>query len=81
MVAKPGCHLCDEARVIVHSVLGEHFPLDDVRFTETSILDDDGLRATYGEEIPVILINGAMHSYWFVDPNRLRAAVDTALAG
>jgi hypothetical protein len=44
-------------------------------FDERSILDDDELRARYAEEIPVVLIDGRVHTIWRVDPVRLRAAL------
>jgi glutaredoxin len=72
MLGKPGCHLCDDARAIVTEVLTE-FP--DVTFDERSILDDPALLDEYAEEIPVVLIDGRVHTIWRVDPARLRAAL------
>jgi hypothetical protein len=72
MLGKPGCHLCDDARVIVTDVLTE-FP--GVTFEERSILDDPALLDEYAEEIPVILIDGRVHTIWRVDPVRLRTAL------
>ncbi|KQX05327.1 MULTISPECIES: glutaredoxin family protein [unclassified Leifsonia] len=74
LIGKPGCHLCDDARAVVTTVLAQ-FP--DAALTELSILDDDALRDRYAEEIPVLLIDGAVHTYWRVDPDRLRAALST----
>ena len=71
LYTRPGCHLCQEARVVVESVcaeLGESF-------TEISILDDPELLRRYGEEIPVTLVDGRQHDFWRVDPVRLRAAL------
>jgi len=31
------------------------------------------LRAEYGDRLPVVLLDGAEHSYWEVDEPRLRA--------
>jgi hypothetical protein len=72
MLGKPGCHLCDDARVIVTDVLAE-FP--GVTFEERSILDDPALLDEYAEEIPVVLIDGRVHTIWRVDPARLRTAL------
>lgn len=72
LIGKPGCHLCDDARAVVESVLAEH---RDVEFVERSILDEPALAAQYAEEIPVLLIDGRQHSYWHVDAARLRAAL------
>ncbi|KQQ92986.1 thioredoxin [Leifsonia sp. Leaf325] len=74
LIGKPGCHLCDDARAVVTTVLTE-FP--DAALDELSILDDEALRDRYAEEIPVLLIDGAVHTYWRVDAERLRAALTT----
>lgn len=42
---------------------------------EKSILDDAALHERFVEEIPVVLINGAVHNYWRIDPVRLKAAL------
>lgn len=76
LIAKDGCHLCDEARAVVQSVLGE-LEADGRSFTfdELSILEDQALYDRYWEEIPVLLINNQVHDFWRVDPERLRAAL------
>lgn len=77
LLGKPGCHLCDDARGVIASVLPE-FP--GVRFEELSILDDPELLEKYVEEIPVVLINDRVHNIWRVDPDRLRTALEEATA-
>jgi hypothetical protein len=72
LLTRPGCHLCDEARGVVAGVL-ESFP--GVEFVETSILDDPALTERYVEEIPVVLLDGAVHNIWRVDANRLTLAL------
>ena len=72
IIGKPGCHLCDDARAIVASVLAEH---EGVQFIELSILDDAALHDRYGDEIPVVLIDGAVHTIYRVDAERLNAAL------
>lgn len=73
LLGKPGCHLCDDARALVAEVLAD-FPA--VTFDEKSILDDLALLDAYAEEIPVVLIDGRVHTVWRVDPARLRKALD-----
>jgi hypothetical protein len=78
LIGKPGCHLCDDAREVVESVVGklEGDPsAPDVVIDEKSILDDPLLHDLYVEEIPVLLINGKVHNYWRIDPLRLRSAL------
>jgi glutaredoxin len=72
LIGKPGCHLCDDARVVVEAVAAE---FDDVLIDELSILDDAALLERYAEEIPVLLINGRVHNIWRIDPVRLRTAL------
>ena len=74
LVGREGCHLCDDARVAVNDVLAD-FP--SVTLVEASIDTDDELRHRYHDEIPVVLIDGRMHAYWRVDPERLRAALSS----
>ena len=73
LLGKPGCHLCDDARVAVTGVLAD-FP--DIVLEERSILDDPALLDAYAEEIPVVLIDDRVHTIWRVDPDRLRAALE-----
>ena len=73
LLGKPGCHLCDDARAIVVEVLADH---PDVAFEELSILDDSELLDRYVEEIPVVLIDGRVHTIWRVDADRLRRVLD-----
>ena len=73
LIGKPGCHLCDDAEAVVVEVLSEFG--DAVSLTKQNILDDDALFARYSEEIPVLLIDGKVHNYWRIDPERLRSAL------
>lgn len=71
LVGKPGCHLCEDARAVVAAVCGE----TGATWREVSILDDPVLADLYAEQIPVVLVDGAVHDFWRVDPSRLRAAL------
>lgn len=77
LLTKPGCHLCDAAREIVTEVVSD---TPGVAFVETSIADDPELYDRYVEEIPVVLINGAVHNIWRVDAARLRGALSEVTA-
>ena len=79
LIGKPDCHLCEDARAVLDTVLPEFEP-DSVSLDEVSILDDPELKARYAEEIPVLLLNGAVHNIWRIDPDRLRRALTEALA-
>jgi glutaredoxin len=78
LLTKPGCHLCDDARQAIQSVLSSDAVVAaemTVTVDELNILEDDALLTKYAEEIPVLLINNQMHSYWHIDPQRLTKAL------
>jgi len=54
LYGKPGCHLCDEARVELERIRSEHpFELEQVDITL-----DVALHRRYGERIPVLELDG-----------------------
>lgn len=77
LVGKAGCHLCDEARLVIQAVAAET-GADVEEWDITSEGFDPALRDEYWEQIPVTLVNGARHDFWHVSPVRLRAAVKEA---
>lgn len=68
LVSKPGCHLCDDARTVVETVCAE----TGASWEEKDITRDEELHRRYWEQIPVVLIDGEQHTFWRVDPDRLR---------
>lgn len=76
LIGKPGCHLCDDAREVVRSVIAD-LPEDapTVTVEERDILQEPDLHEKYVDDIPVVLVDGRMHTYWRVDPVRLRTAL------
>jgi len=78
LIGKPGCHLCDDAREVVTSVVADltgDASAPAIAVEELSILDDADLQEKYVEEIPVLLLNGRVHNIWRVDAARLRQAI------
>ncbi|HVH93371.1 MAG TPA: glutaredoxin family protein [Nocardioidaceae bacterium] len=74
LYAKPGCHLCDDARAVIEQVcaeLGESYEEVDI----TAGADAERLTREYGEEIPVTFVDGRQHDFWRVDAARLRASL------
>jgi glutaredoxin len=65
LYGRPGCHLCDDARVVLQRI-GE-------RFNEINIEDDDELLKRYLERIPVLTLDGAELYDFHVDEADLRA--------
>jgi hypothetical protein len=76
LIGKPGCHLCDDAKVIVDRV-AEANP--DVVAEEVSLEDNPLWAELYGELIPVILVDGVELAHWRVDEQALEKAVDERL--
>lgn len=72
LIGKPDCHLCDDARAVVGSVIEGR---GDVTLEELSIHDDAERNAKYWDEIPVLMIDGRVHAIWRVDAERLAAAL------
>ncbi|UWE12919.1 glutaredoxin family protein [Actinacidiphila bryophytorum] len=71
LIGKPGCHLCDDARVVVQKVAAEA----GAAVVEQDITQDEELYRRYWEQIPVVLVDGEQHTFWRVDAERLRRAL------
>jgi glutaredoxin len=70
--SRHGCHLCESA---VNTLEGLQPELD----FEMEIIYIDGnleLEKLYGEQIPVIQIDGEHHDFWRVDPERFRSSLE-----
>jgi hypothetical protein len=65
LYGRAGCHLCDDARVVLELV-GEPFD-------EVDIEADDALHARLLERIPVVEVDGRERFEHFVDEGELRA--------
>jgi glutaredoxin len=84
LIGKPGCHLCDDARIALSAVIASFEAAQPgivVSIAEKNILEDAALALKHSEEIPVVLIDGKMHSYWHVDAARLTAALEERANG
>jgi glutaredoxin len=67
LYSRPGCHLCDDARVVLERI-GEPFD-------EVDIDSDDELFKRYLERIPVVALDGEELYDFFVDEQDLRRRV------
>jgi glutaredoxin len=70
--SRQGCHLCENAVNILEGLREE------LAF-EIEVIDISGnpeLERLYGEQIPVIQIDGEHHDFWRVDPDRFRASLE-----
>ncbi|MFI9835274.1 MAG: glutaredoxin family protein [Streptomyces sp.] len=71
LIRKPGCHLCDDAQLVVERVCGEV----GARWEQKDISTDQTLHDQYWEQIPVVLVDGEQHTFWRVNEDRLRKAL------
>ena len=67
LYSRPGCHLCDEMKVVVARVAGA-IPLS---LQEIDISTDPTLEARYGLEIPVLLVEGKKAAKYTVTETEL----------
>ena len=65
LYGRDGCHLCDDARVVLDRV-GEPYDVVDIE-------SDDDLLKRYLERIPVVAVDGDEVFDFFVDEAALRA--------
>jgi len=68
LYSRPGCHLCDDARVVLQRV--------GAPFEEVDITGDDALHRRYLERIPVVALDGEELYDFFVDEPDLRRRLD-----
>jgi glutathione S-transferase len=74
LYARPGCHLCDEAREAILALRAELAPFE---LREVDIESDEALHSRYLERIPVIEVDGRVVSELALEADRLRARLDT----
>ncbi|MFQ5560106.1 MAG: glutaredoxin family protein [Nitrospinota bacterium] len=72
MFSKAGCHLCEEAKAIVEKVQ-KKVPFN---FVETDISLDPALEKKFGEQIPVIFIEGKKAFKFFVSEQDLLKKIE-----
>lgn len=74
LLTRNGCHLCADAREVVKQVAG-HLGLP---WHEVDISDNAALTARFGEEIPVVMVDGVPRDFWQIDPERLHSILSRA---
>ena len=73
LYSRPGCHLCDDARVVIERV--------GAPYREIDITTDDALHAAYLERIPVVVLDGIELFEYFVDEAVLRERLGSGPGG
>ncbi len=71
LLSRPGCHLCDDARVVIERVAADL----DVGWEERDITTSPDDLAEYWDKIPVTFVDGVQIDFWRISEPRLRAAL------
>ncbi|EJZ07663.1 hypothetical protein MVAC_18410 [Mycolicibacterium vaccae ATCC 25954] len=73
LLTREGCPMCAAAAEQLAGLAGElGFVLTVTDVDAAAAAGDSGLRAEYGDRLPVVLLDGVEHSYWEIDEPRLR---------
>jgi len=72
--SRRGCHLCEEALSTLTTLRLQAGP-DTFEISEIFIDGDPELEIKYGDQVPVILIDGKVHDFYRVDPERFLGAI------
>ena len=67
-LTRRGCHLCHQAREVVERVAPDH----DVTLEIIDVDTSEDLARRFGEEVPVLLVDGAKAFKFRIDEGRLR---------
>ena len=70
--SRHGCHLCDDAISTINSMKNELLFEVEIAYID----GDTELEKLYGNEVPVIHINGEHHDFYKVDPERFKASLE-----
>jgi glutaredoxin len=74
LLTRDGCTICARVHARLADLAGElGFELSTTDVDAAALAGNPGLRAEFGDRLPVILLDGREHSYWDLDEPRLRA--------
>jgi len=71
LITRAGCHLCEGAREVVRDVAGS----SGAGWHEVDVDSDPELAARHGDEVPVVLVDGRVHTWWRVDKHMLEQSL------
>lgn len=71
LLTRRNCTLCAEAEQVVAEVCGQARAT--VRVVDVD--NDEMLRSTFNDHVPVTFVDGRLHGYWFVDASKLADAL------
>ena len=72
LFGRQGCHLCDEAEKVLNEVCAQGgVRMEGVRIQKVDVDTDAALLKAYGDQVPVVTINGRKLFKYRVEPERL----------
>ena len=74
LFVRSGCPLCEAMEAELGPFIQEHA----ISVVRRYIDNDESLQQRYGEKIPVLTLNDETLCEYFLDPERLLEAIDTA---
>ncbi len=82
LLSRAGCGICRDVADRLAELAAElGFGLIVTDVDAEAAAGRSGLRAEFGDRLPVVLLDGAEHSYWEIDEPRLRADLMSATGG
>ena len=73
LLTRHGCAICERVHARLVELAAElDFELSATDVDAAAADGNPGLRAEFGDRLPVILLDGREHSYWDIDEPRLR---------
>jgi len=72
LYTRAGCHLCDEAKGTLAPVLQEF----GVALKEVDVDSDSALAARYGDQVPVLMLDGRKLAKYHIDVAQVRRALE-----
>jgi glutaredoxin len=73
LYSRPGCHLCDDMKTLVNQV-ARSIPLS---LSVVDISTDPRLERQYGEEIPVLVVDGKKAAKYRISESDLRRLLNS----
>jgi len=74
LLTRDGCSICAQVHARLVELAAElGFDLSTTDVDAVALAGNPGLRAEFGDRLPVVLLDGREHSYWQIDEPRLRA--------
>ena len=72
LLTREGCGMCTVALEQLRTICADFGVQPQTVDVDAAAASDPGLRAEFGDRLPVVLLDGREHSYFDVDEHRLR---------